>query len=201
MADLPNLPNPTKPASDVAKGMKGSFKRLAAFAKKRPAIVALMVGAVVLVVWAIRRRGGLGAGAAPRRLGEEDPLLELGADGTPIQEDLGGFIPGVYPAPLPYYEPYPSPGYDPYYAPSPAYQDIEYGTAGAVQSSLSDTGLLDFLKLARGEESAIEAPVAYGPESGFKAKLRTVCEHHRKTLTIRTHNTMKNKISTTTIDS
>ncbi len=170
MADLPNLPNPTKPADGVAKGMKGSFKRLAAFAKKRPAIVALMVGAVVLVVWAIRRRGGFGTGAAERRLGEEDPLLELGASGVPIEEDLGGFIPGVFPAPMPYYEPSPYPGY----TPSPAYQDIEYGAAGAVQSSLSDTGLLDFLRLAREAESGIEAPVAYGPESGFISKLRTV---------------------------
>ncbi len=157
MADLPNLPNPIKPAADVAKGMKGSFKRLAAFAKKRPAIVALMVGAVVLVVWAIRRRGGLGTGAT--RAAEEDPLLELGAEG-----DLGGLVPGAYPAPVPYYEPFPSYEPTPYYNPYPTYQEeVAYGTQAGTSKTYSP-GVLRLERVAQEakRDPTISGPIGYG---------------------------------------
>lgn len=170
---MPELPDITKPASDVAGGVKGSLKRMMAFAKKRPAIVALMVGGVVVLVWAMRRSGGFGRGAAR---GEGDPLLELGASGVPIEEDLGGFLPGAYPAPVPYYEPIPYPDFepyfDPYYAPGPAYQDIDYGASQAMAGTLSPFNALLVEAVLTGQD--VFAPIAFGPEPGFQVTKRQV---------------------------
>jgi hypothetical protein len=84
-------------------GVKASFERIMAWAKKNPALVVAIIAGVVILALLMKRKQPAGRVAKPRE-GNGDPLGGIGAgvpgpEGVPEAEEVGLPIPTTPPAP------------------------------------------------------------------------------------------------------